>query len=627
MFPEQLRGMFGIAVWDQVRRRGVIARDRLGIKPIYYAVCGDSLVFASELKSLLASGLVPSDLDYEAIDAFLSLGFFPAPATPLAAVKKLEPGCILVIENGKVEERRFWSYPEPTLERGGSVEEWSERLLAELEESVRMRLMSDVPLGAMLSGGLDSSLIVALMAKQMDRPVRDVRGRVQGGRREQRARRRALRRRRARRRTTTSSSSRSPRRRSRSTASSGTSTSRSRISRPLASSRSPRWRRSTSPSRSPVRAPTSCSAATGSIAPPRSRTLWQRVPSPLRRAALARGGARARPAAPAGLHARRARRRRAAALDERRSHRRHAAEARARPARRARRQRCAARDLVPARRPPGRAAAGHALPRRPARARRRHAPLLRSRVDGAFARGARPVPRPSRRRAVRDDAGEPEGASAGTQPRDEARAQARGARPRSRSDHRQAEDRLLQRCRRRLVPRADARGDLRLPARAEPAVRGDARPERGRAARQGPGRRGGREHLRPPLGPDARGLAVGVPAPGAGGCVGSGAALAPRLRERSRADLRGRHARPQRGGEHPPPRATRSLQQERLPVALGRRRHGLHGRDARRSSPSWRRRMPGSSRRRWRAHRISRAAARSPARSSSATQPRRRSPT
>ena len=171
MFPEQLRGMFGIAVWDQVRRRGVIARDRLGIKPIYYAVCGDSLVFASELKSLLASGLVPSDLDYEAIDTFLSLGFFPAPATPLAAVKKLEPGCILVIENGAVEERRFWSYPQPTLERGGSVEEWSERLIAELEESVRMRLMADVPLGAMLSGGLDSSLIVALMAKQMDRPV------------------------------------------------------------------------------------------------------------------------------------------------------------------------------------------------------------------------------------------------------------------------------------------------------------------------------------------------------------------------------------------------------------------------------------------------------------------------
>lgn len=171
LFPQQLRGMFGVAVWDQARRRGVIARDRLGIKPIYYAACGDLLVFASELKSLLASGLVPTDLDYEAIDAFLSLGFFPAPATPLAMVKKLEPGCVLVVENGRVEQKRFWSYPEPTLERSGGVEEWSERLLAELEESVRLRLMSDVPLGAMLSGGLDSSLIVALMAKLMDRPV------------------------------------------------------------------------------------------------------------------------------------------------------------------------------------------------------------------------------------------------------------------------------------------------------------------------------------------------------------------------------------------------------------------------------------------------------------------------
>ena len=171
LFAERLRGMFGIALWDQVRRRGVIVRDRLGIKPLYYAVCGDVVVFASELKSLLASGLVPTELDYEAIDAYLTLGFFPAPATPLAAVKKLEPGCVLVIEDGTVKERRYWSYPEPTLERGGDLEEWSARLLAELEESVRLRLMSDVPLGAMLSGGLDSSLIVALMAKLMDRPV------------------------------------------------------------------------------------------------------------------------------------------------------------------------------------------------------------------------------------------------------------------------------------------------------------------------------------------------------------------------------------------------------------------------------------------------------------------------
>jgi asparagine synthase (glutamine-hydrolysing) len=171
MFPEHLRGMFGIALWDERRQCGVVARDRLGIKPLYYAEVGDLLLFASELKSLLASGMVPLDLDYEAIDAFLTLGFFPAPATPLVAVRKLEPGCLLVIENNSVEQRRFWSYPQPTLERGGDVEEWSARLLSALEESVRLRLMSDVPLGAMLSGGLDSSLVVALMAQQMQRPV------------------------------------------------------------------------------------------------------------------------------------------------------------------------------------------------------------------------------------------------------------------------------------------------------------------------------------------------------------------------------------------------------------------------------------------------------------------------
>ena len=187
--------MFGIAVWDQMRRRGVIARDRLGIKPLYYAEVGDLLVFASELKSLLASGLVPSDLDYEAIDAYLTLGFFPAPATPLAAVRKLEPGCVLVVEDGAVEQRRYWAIRSRRSSAAAVVEDWSERLLAELEESVRLRLMSDVPLGAMLSGGLDSSLIVALMARQMTEPVKTFSvGFAEAGA-GQRARRRAVRRR------------------------------------------------------------------------------------------------------------------------------------------------------------------------------------------------------------------------------------------------------------------------------------------------------------------------------------------------------------------------------------------------------------------------------------------------
>ena len=169
-FPELLRGMFGIAVWDERRRRLVLARDRLGIKPLYYARRDDVVLFASELKSLLASGLIHPELDYDAIDAYLTLGYFPAPQTPLAGVHKLLPGHVLVVAD-ELSERAFWSYPAPAPEPM-SLEEASGLLLGELEQSVRLRLMSDVPLGAMLSGGLDSSLIVALMARNMARPVK-----------------------------------------------------------------------------------------------------------------------------------------------------------------------------------------------------------------------------------------------------------------------------------------------------------------------------------------------------------------------------------------------------------------------------------------------------------------------
>jgi asparagine synthase (glutamine-hydrolysing) len=169
-FPEHLRGMFGIALWDGRERRAVVARDRLGIKPMYYAEAADLLVFASELKSLLASGLVGTELDYEAIDAYLTLGFVPGPMTPLASVKKLMPGHVLIVDPSGVRTQAFWSYPEPAPVEM-TLDEASDRLLAGLEESVRLRLMSDVPLGAMLSGGIDSSVIVGLMARQMSDPV------------------------------------------------------------------------------------------------------------------------------------------------------------------------------------------------------------------------------------------------------------------------------------------------------------------------------------------------------------------------------------------------------------------------------------------------------------------------
>ena len=172
-FPERLRGKFAVAVWDERRRRGVLARDRLGVKPLYYARAGELLLFSSELKGLLASGLIAAELDYEAIDAYLDLGFFPGPHTPLRTVAKLQPGERLVVEHGRIRLERYWRYPHPQPNRQPRPrEQYAHELLALLEESVRLRLMSDVPLGAMLSGGLDSSLIVALMARNLGEPVK-----------------------------------------------------------------------------------------------------------------------------------------------------------------------------------------------------------------------------------------------------------------------------------------------------------------------------------------------------------------------------------------------------------------------------------------------------------------------
>jgi asparagine synthase (glutamine-hydrolysing) len=170
-FATHLRGMFGIALWDERKRRALIVRDRLGIKPLYYAIVEDRLIFGSELKSVLASGLVSPELNYEAIDSYLTLGFFPAPHTPLAGVSKLPPGHQIIVERGKVEIERYWEYPHPR-PGNSSVQQYAGELLELLDESVRLRLMSDVPLGAMLSGGLDSSLIVALMTRHMSEPVK-----------------------------------------------------------------------------------------------------------------------------------------------------------------------------------------------------------------------------------------------------------------------------------------------------------------------------------------------------------------------------------------------------------------------------------------------------------------------
>jgi asparagine synthase (glutamine-hydrolysing) len=168
---ERLMGMFGLAVWDERRRRAIVARDRVGIKPLYYTVRGDLLVFASELKSVLASGFVEPRVDPAALEAYLTFGFVPGARTLLEGVHTLSPGHRLVVEDGRVSEEQYWEYPQPGPYLEKSADELGELLLDSLRVSVRDRLMSDVPLGAMLSGGLDSSLIVALMSEAREEPI------------------------------------------------------------------------------------------------------------------------------------------------------------------------------------------------------------------------------------------------------------------------------------------------------------------------------------------------------------------------------------------------------------------------------------------------------------------------
>ncbi len=172
-FVEHLRGMFAIALWDRRRRRLVLARDRMGVKPLYVAETSQGLAFASEVKSLLAAGVVEPRLDPDAAERFMAWGYVPGPATLFAGVRKLPPASYLLYADGcTVEQREYWSpWEAPPEPPGASWEEDGERLLELLREATRARMVSDVPLGVMLSGGLDSSLITALMAETSERPV------------------------------------------------------------------------------------------------------------------------------------------------------------------------------------------------------------------------------------------------------------------------------------------------------------------------------------------------------------------------------------------------------------------------------------------------------------------------
>lgn len=175
---DRLRGMFAFALWDKAERRLLLARDRFGKKPLYYARVGDLLLFGSEIKAILTWPQVERRPDQVAIDQYLSLQYVPAPRTAFASIRKLPQANYLVADQTdrgwRVREPVvYWRLPEPKAAKAARpVAELTEELVERLTEAVRLRLISDVPLGAFLSGGVDSSAIVALMAKSGSSPVK-----------------------------------------------------------------------------------------------------------------------------------------------------------------------------------------------------------------------------------------------------------------------------------------------------------------------------------------------------------------------------------------------------------------------------------------------------------------------
>lgn len=176
-FISQLRGMFAFGLWDKNRKKLIIVRDRVGIKPLYYYYKNGLLLFASEIKAILSNKEVKKEIDIFALNQFLSFLYVPAPRTIFKDIAKVMPGCAIIIENGKLIENKYWDLEinESGVSRNGirrSEEDYTNDLYDLLEESIKVRMMSDVPLGAFLSGGIDSSTIVAIMSKLSSTPVK-----------------------------------------------------------------------------------------------------------------------------------------------------------------------------------------------------------------------------------------------------------------------------------------------------------------------------------------------------------------------------------------------------------------------------------------------------------------------
>jgi asparagine synthase (glutamine-hydrolysing) len=160
---DRLRGMFAFALWDEKKKKLFLARDRMGQKPVYYFEDNEKLIFASEIKSILSSGLVKNEFDYEAIYQYLNLGYVPHPKTGFKGINKLSPGHQIVLIDNKLELEQYYNsemYSLKQVNLGGR--ELNERLVSELNEATKIRMIADVPIGLLLSGGIDSAAIATL---------------------------------------------------------------------------------------------------------------------------------------------------------------------------------------------------------------------------------------------------------------------------------------------------------------------------------------------------------------------------------------------------------------------------------------------------------------------------------
>ena len=182
-FVHRLNGMFDFALWDVRRRRLLIGRDRLGVKPLYVMQDGHQLAFATEAKALLALPGASTELDSSAVASYLHLGYVAAPGCIFKGIRKLPPATLLAVEDGKVSEWRYWQLPQ-RMETGFSERQWIDAVRTQVEESVRMQMVSDVPIGAFLSGGVDSSAVVGFMAKHSNLPIRTYAIGFEGGKAE-----------------------------------------------------------------------------------------------------------------------------------------------------------------------------------------------------------------------------------------------------------------------------------------------------------------------------------------------------------------------------------------------------------------------------------------------------------